>query len=108
MLSPLRCQKADDNTELMFPLGPGADGLVLALLRQVAIGDLSEANTWLACTLLHTLRNAYQQWLCKAPSLLMQAVLYKYLRVLPDAARGTKHVEQVGRGLVRPVILVLI
>jgi integrator complex subunit 3 len=69
----------------------GADTLVLSLVRQVATGDLTEANVWLACNLLHTLKGA-AAWMFRSASL-TQAVLFKYLRLLPDAARGTKSGE---------------
>lgn len=54
--------------------------------HQVAGGDLSTGNIWLATQLLEVLQS-YEQWLFEKPHLFTMA-LYTYLRLLPDHTMG--------------------
>ncbi|KAL2653043.1 hypothetical protein R1flu_021171 [Riccia fluitans] len=58
------------------------DNLCLSLLRQVAGGDLSAGNVWLASELLQILKSCWS-WFSGIPTLFTTA-LYTYLRLLPD------------------------
>ncbi|KAL3684874.1 hypothetical protein R1sor_002896 [Riccia sorocarpa] len=58
------------------------DNLCLSLLRQVAGGDLSAGNVWLASELLQIMKSCWS-WFSGIPALFTTA-LYTYLRLLPD------------------------
>lgn len=62
------------------------DILCATLLRQVAGGDLSTGNVWLATQLLDVMLS-HEQWLYEKPHLFTMA-LYTYLRLLPDHTMG--------------------
>ncbi|CAG2120876.1 unnamed protein product, partial [Medioppia subpectinata] len=61
---------------------PGADGLVMNLLRQIIGGDISPKNTWLIEKCLDILVE-YRQWLEQFP-ILVASVVYTYLRLIGD------------------------
>ncbi|BBM98692.1 hypothetical protein MPTK1_1g15500 [Marchantia polymorpha subsp. ruderalis] len=58
------------------------DNLCLSLLRQVAGGDVSAGNVWLAAELLQIMKGNWS-WFSGIPALFTTA-LYTYLRLLPD------------------------
>ncbi|XP_060581601.1 integrator complex subunit 3-like, partial [Ruditapes philippinarum] len=60
----------------------GADLAVNGLMRQIAGGDITPKNVWLAETLLDVL-SEYRSWLDKFPALIPMTV-YTYLRVIVD------------------------
>ncbi|KAG0573724.1 hypothetical protein KC19_VG203900 [Ceratodon purpureus] len=62
------------------------DNLGITLLRQVASGDLSTGNVWLATQLIDVMLS-YEQWLYEKPHLFTMA-LYTYLRLLADHTMG--------------------
>eukprot|EP00850_Spirogloea_muscicola_P005247 SM000023S07703 [mRNA] locus=s23:946106:951441:- [translate_table: standard] len=69
-----------------------AEALALAMLRQVAGGDLSAANVWLASQLLEVFQSNLA-WLLDLPALATTA-LFAYLRLLPDHA-AAKHEQRL-------------
>ncbi|CAM6116565.1 unnamed protein product [Calypogeia fissa] len=62
------------------------DTLCLSLLRQVAGGDLTPGNVWLAAQLLEVMKSSWV-WVSGSP-VVLTTVLYTYLRLLPDHAMG--------------------
>ena len=62
----------------------GMDSVVWNLMRQIAGGDVSRGNLWLADSLLD-LFNDFRSWLSKFP-FLIASVAYTYLRLLEDHA----------------------
>jgi integrator complex subunit 3 len=63
-----------------------APGVLALLVFQVASGDLSTGNVWLATQLLDVMLS-YEQWLYEKPHLFTMA-LYTYLRLLADHTIG--------------------
>jgi integrator complex subunit 3 len=62
------------------------DNLCTALLRQIAGGDLSSGNVWLASQLLDVMVS-FEQWVYERPQVFTMA-LYTYLRLLADHLMG--------------------
>ncbi|WAR00982.1 INT3-like protein [Mya arenaria] len=60
----------------------GADGAINTLLRQIAGGDITPKNVWLAESVLDILAE-YRSWLDKFPGL-VPTVIYTFLRVIVD------------------------
>ncbi|XP_052795999.1 integrator complex subunit 3-like [Mya arenaria] len=58
----------------------GADGAINTLLRQIAGGDITPKNVWLAESVLDILAE-YRSWLDKFPGL-VPTVIYTFLRVI--------------------------
>eukprot|EP00794_Sanderia_malayensis_P010039 gene10039-11064_t len=68
--------------EMMKNSVTGIDNVVLALLKQIAGGDVGPINIWLAENALKVLQNQ-RSWLDKNPTVL-QTALYTYLRIIED------------------------
>lgn len=60
----------------------GADGVVMTLLKQIAGGDVSSKNLWLAESVLDILLDQ-KEWVLKSGMLIAMAV-YTYLRLIVD------------------------
>ncbi|XP_075922994.1 integrator complex subunit 3 isoform X3 [Petromyzon marinus] len=60
----------------------GADGVTMTLLKQIAGGDTSPKNIWLAETVLDLLTD-YREWVLKN-SLLVSMTVYTFLRIIVD------------------------
>nr|CAG4651625.1 EOG090X0205 [Triops cancriformis] len=68
--------------ELVRNSAVGTDGLVWNLMRQVAGGDVTPKNLWLADNLIDVFLE-HRTWLDKYP-ILIASVVYTYLRLLED------------------------
>ncbi|KAD7477627.1 hypothetical protein R6Q59_007352 [Mikania micrantha] len=64
----------------------GIDNVLVALLRQICGGDLSEANLWLCSEMVNIFRGKWECLLEEHPVILSSA-LYVFLRVLSDHCR---------------------
>lgn len=68
--------------ELVKTAVMGADGVVMTLLKQIAGGDVSSKNLWLAESVLDILLEQ-KEWVLKSGMLIAMAV-YTYLRLIVD------------------------
>lgn len=69
---------------------PGVDGICYNLLRQIAGGDISAKNVWLAENLIDVF-SENRAWLEKFP-VLLATVIYTYLRLIVDHAGPSFHI----------------
>ncbi|KAL6966564.1 hypothetical protein U1Q18_032343 [Sarracenia purpurea var. burkii] len=73
-------------SEMVSVSAVGIDGLLVALLRQIVVGDLTEGNLWLCSELVKLFLVKWDYLLEEEPFVLTSA-LYTFLRLLADHCR---------------------